>query len=136
MRTSAPLAILFLALGACSQTKAPPAPAASSTSAAVVGAPKAVSKIVFIDKENACDCTRKRQAGTWDALQKALATAGTLPVERIHFDTESPKAQPFMAQKALMVPPGVYFTDGSGTVIDTLQGEVTTDQIVAVLKRK
>ncbi|MBK8480672.1 MAG: hypothetical protein IPL40_05795 [Proteobacteria bacterium] len=125
---------LTLAVVACERTKPAPRQAVASTSAATTNGPATVAKIVFIDKENACDCTRKRIEDTWAAMQAALGTPATLPVERIHVDTQTAQAEAYTMFKPLMVPPGVYFVDASNGVIELLQGEVTTEQIAAVLK--
>ena len=55
-------------------------------------------------------------------------------VERIHFDTQPLLAAPVKAQRALMVPPGMYFLDKQGKLLTLLQGEVTADQINKALK--
>ena len=88
-----------------------------------------------MDKEHACDCTRKRVDDTWAALQTALGTPAKLPIERIHVDTESAKAAAYTTQKPLMVPPGIYFLDGHGNAIELLQGEIDADKIREVLGR-
>ncbi len=133
MRSLALVSLGLLAATSCEQAKAPPKQATTSTVAAVASAPK-VAKVVFIDKENACECTKKRIDGTWAALQGALGTPASLPVERVHLDTEAAKAGFFTMLKPLMVPPGLYFVDGRDAVVEMLQGEVTTEQIAAVLK--
>ena len=124
---------LVLAVAACERNKAGPAEPATKTSA-VTKSPSQVAKIVFIDKEHACDCTRKRTEDTWTAMEAALGASTALPVERIHFDTQAAQAGPYTAAKPLMVPPAIYFVDASNKVIDMLQGEVTTEQIAATLK--
>jgi hypothetical protein len=124
---------LIVAVAACERAKPAPAQAAASTSAAT-NSPAAVAKIVFIDKENACDCTKKRIEDTWAAMQAALGTPASLPVERIHVDTQAAQAEAYTMFKPVMVPPGVYFVDANNAVIDMLQGEVKTEQIAAMLK--
>lgn len=133
MRSLALVSLCLLVATSCEQAKAPPKQATTSTAAAVAGAPK-VAKVVFIDKENACECTKKRIDGTWAALQGALGTPASFPVERIHLDTEAAKAEFYTVLKPLMVPPGLYFVDGRDAVVEMLQGEVTTEQIATVLK--
>ena len=134
MRSLALVPVLLLLAASCEQAKPPPAQPTTSAPAAVASAPK-VAKVVFIDKEHACDCTKKRIDGTWAALQSTLGTPTSLPVERIHLDTEAAQAEAYTLLKPLMVPPGVYFVDGRDAVVDLLQGEVTTEQISAVLKK-
>jgi hypothetical protein len=135
MRTSI-LVSLALTVAACEQAKPAPAQAVASASAATTNGPSTVSRIVFIDKENACDCTRKRIEDTWAAMQAALGTPTTLPVERIHVDTQAAQARVYTLFKPLIVPPGVYFIDEHNAVIDMLQGEVKTEQIAAMLRER
>ena len=92
-----------------------------------------VTKIVFVGKQNACDCTRKTVDAGWAALQKALGTPAKLPVEKLQIDTEGAKVEPYRKQKAIMALPAIYFLDGKDVVLDLLQGEVTAEQIVGVL---
>lgn len=124
---------LAAALAACE--RAAPAPTASTT-AATTATVRKVAKVAFLDQENACDCTRKRIDDTWAALRRALGTPAKLPVERIHVDTQVPLADAYTTAKPLMVAPGLYFVDAQDRVIELLQGEVTTEQIAAVLARK
>lgn len=126
---------LILALPACErpQLAATQASSPSGTAVATRGAAP-VARIVFLDKEDACDCTRQRIAGTWAALQAALGTPASLPVERIHVDTQAALAQTYTLVRPLLVAPGVYLLDANDAVIDVLQGEVTSAQIAAKLE--
>jgi len=130
--------LLTLGLGACERTKAAPAPVAANPPASAVKSQPAskVAKIVFIDKEKACDCTRKRVEETWTALQSALGTPPALPVQRLHGDSQAAEAATYTNAKPLMVPPGIYFIDGQGAVVEMLQGEVEAKEIAAVVKRR
>jgi hypothetical protein len=135
MRTASLLAsLLVVAVAACEQGKAPPPAAQAPVNAAATASSK-IARIVFIDQETACDCTRKRIEGTWTALQAALGAPATLPVERIHLDTQAAQADAYTLLKPLMVTPGVYFVDERNGVVEMLQGEVRQDQLVAILKR-
>jgi hypothetical protein len=127
------VSFLVVAASGCQQAQAPSTQGASSSTAVVAVKPK-VARVVFIDKENACDCTKKRIDGTWAALQTALGTTATLLVERIHLDTQASQAEAYTLLKPLMVPPGVYFVDARDSVIEMLQGEVTAEQIGTILK--
>jgi hypothetical protein len=128
-----PLALTVI-LVACERAQPVSVPGATST-AAVTPVSSSVAKIVFIDQEEACDCTHKRIADTWSAMQTALGTPPRLPVERIHLDTQAAQANAYTALKPLMVPPGIYFVDERNTVVEMLQGEVKTEQVAAVLAR-
>ncbi len=137
MRTIAffPL-VLILALAACERSKAAPAPIAASPAPVVKAQPGSkLAKIVFIDKEKACDCTRKRVEETWAALQAALGAPAALPVQRLHVDTQAAEAGAYTGAKPLMVLPGICFIDGQGTVVALLQGEIEAKEIEMALKR-
>lgn len=96
---------------------------------------RVVAAVVYVDVENCCDCTRDRQAATWANLQSALRAMSNPPrVEVVHLDTQSDGAQLYLDLKPLMVPPGLYFFDDSEVLVEMLQGEVATDQIVQVLR--
>ena len=134
MRSLAILSVIVVSASACQQAKAPPAPSAAGIAAPEASGAK-LAKVAFLDQETACDCTRKRIDATWAALQTALGTPATLAVERIHVDTESASAETYTVLKPLMVTPGIYFLDARDSVVEMLQGEVTAQQITAVLKR-
>jgi hypothetical protein len=130
------LFLLTLGLGACERTKAAPSQVAAQPPVPTVKPQPAskLAKVVFIDKEHACDCTRKRVEQAWTTLQSALGTPPALPVQRLHIDTQAAEAAAYTNAKPLMVPPGIYFVDGHGAVVEMLQGEVEAKQIEAALK--
>jgi hypothetical protein len=133
MRTTLIVSLtLVLSAAACQRKQPAPVPAASAASTPTKAAVK-VTRIAFLDKEHACPCTRKRIDDAWAALQTALGTPASLPVERIPIDTQPAQVATLTAAKPLMVPPGIYFLDANNTVLSMLQGEVTTDQIAATL---
>ncbi len=70
-----------------------------------------VTRVVFVGKEHACDCTRKTVDAGWAALQKALGTPAKLPTERLLVDTQGPKVEPYRNQKPIMALPAIYFLD-------------------------
>ena len=129
------IAVLFPIAALAGGCKAPAASPPSAPSAAPTqpAAKAPVAKIVFIDKENACECTRKSIDGSWAALQAALQGA-SLPVERIHMDTQEAFAAGYREKKPMMAVPGIYFLAEGGAVVELLQGDVTTAQIQAALK--
>lgn len=94
-----------------------------------------VARVVFVGKQNACDCTRRTVDAGWAALQKALGTPAKLPVERLQIDTEGEKVAPYRKQRPMMALPAIYFVDGKNVVLELLQGEVTEAQITALLNR-
>jgi hypothetical protein len=115
----------------CHRSQAQPSASAPATTKAAPA--KTLTKIVFVDKEHACDCTRKAVDAGWAALQKALETPNKLPVQRFHVDTQAAQVDPYRSQKAIMAMPAIYFVDEKESVLDMLQGEVTEAQIQPVL---
>jgi hypothetical protein len=118
-----------------------PSSAAAQTSstqtaqAAETAAATKVARVVFVGKENACDCTRKRVEAGWAALQKALGTPAKVLVERLQIDTQGDKVEPYRKQKPMMALPALYFVDGKNVVLELLQGEVTEAQVTDTLKK-
>jgi hypothetical protein len=110
--------------------------AAQTSQAAESAAATKVARVVFVGKQNACDCTRRTVDAGWAALQKALGTPAKLPVERLQIDTEGEKVAPYRKQKPMMALPAIYFVDGKNVVLELLQGEVTAEQILGVLQPK
>jgi hypothetical protein len=132
--------VLLFAAAGCNRTSSAAA-AQTTASATSVSQPAAanpaaakVARIVFVGKEHPCDCTRKALDAGWAALQKALGTPTKVPVEKLQVDTDGSKVDPYRNQKPIMALPAIYFLDGKGTVVELLQGEVTTDQIAGVLQ--
>ena len=94
-----------------------------------------IAKIIFLDQKECCDCTRERQAKTWDALQSAIKGMNPIPVvEIVHRDTQPDDAGMFLDLEPIMVSPGLYFFGGDGLLKDTLQGELTEAQILKVMQ--
>jgi hypothetical protein len=107
------------------------APAAKAATAPAAGTQ--VARIVFVDKERCCACTRQRIDDAWKALTGIVGFPPGIDVERIHLDTQKERAEPYQRQRAVMVPPAIYFFDRQGTLIDVLQGEVSKKQLQKVL---
>jgi hypothetical protein len=110
-------------------------PPAQATPVATRSSASKLSKIVFVGKERACECTRKAVDAGWAALHKVLVDPGQVLIERIHVDSESARVEPYRAQKPIMALPAIYFVDGRGAVLEMLQGEVGEAQIQAVVER-
>ena len=134
MRLAVIVLLSLFSLPACAKGKSAPAAAMAATPTAPTTSK--VARVVFMDKEHACECTRRRVDDTWAALQTALGTPPKPPVERIHIDTQAAQAAPYTSMKPLMVPPGIYFVDQQQHVVELLQGEVKAEEITAVLKAK
>jgi len=126
----------FVLLGTVSTIgcRRPPQPVQTTNAPTLAPASK-LSKIVFVGKEHACDCTRKSVDAGWAALQKVLGVPSKFPVERMHVDTQSASVEPYRAQKPIMALPAIYFVDGRGSVLDMVQGEVAEAQIQPILEK-
>ncbi|HJX63104.1 MAG TPA: hypothetical protein VJ860_04040 [Polyangia bacterium] len=133
MRFAVIVSLSLLCLPACAKAKGLPAAAVAATP--VPTSASKIARVVFMDKEHACECTRKRVEDTWTALQAAVGTPPELPIQRIHVDTQAAQAGQYISAKPLMAPPGIYFVDQQEHVFELLQGEVKTEEIAAVLKR-
>ena len=95
----------------------------------------AVARVVFVDQEKCCACTRKRIDASWKALMAVLGFPPTIPLDRYHLDTQEKQAEEFLSKKAIMTAPGIYFLDKAGKIVELLQGEVSEAQIKAALAR-
>lgn len=93
-----------------------------------------VGRIVFLDKENCCDCTRTRQNASWSALQEALSAAPSKPLlDVIHVDSQADQAAVYLDLEPVMVTPGLYFFDHKENLLEMVQGEVSREQIEKIL---
>ena len=131
--STAGLLAAMLAAGCAQEVAASEQPPKSTAPTETAAAAAKVSKIVFVGKQKACDCTRERVQATWVALQKALGTPAKLPVERLQIDTEGSKVEPYRKQRPMMALPAIYFVDAKGKVLNQLQGEVAEEQIRAAI---
>lgn len=141
MRTSTIVALLVLTVTepACDNKKAEAASASAPAAVMVSVSPAAlpvakesaakVVKIVFVAKEHACDCTRKKVDTALRALTQVLGEPPKIPVEMLKVDTQEDKVEPYRKQRPMMAVPAIYFVDGKGSVLDLLQGEITAEQI-------
>jgi hypothetical protein len=128
------IAVCFASVAGAASCRRPEPPRPSATAPAAAAAPK-LSKIVFVGKEHACDCTRKAVDASWTALQKALGPTAKLPIEKMYVDTEAARVEAYRSQKPIMALPAIYFVDGQGTVLDQLQGEVNETQVQPILSK-
>jgi len=113
--------------GAC--VAAAPAAAAPTTRPA-----RRAARLVFIDLEKSCPCTQRRVASSWKALTAVLGRPPSIPLDRFHLDTQAAQADPYVDKRPIMVAPGLYVLDGSGNIIDLLQGEITEAQIRGAIR--
>lgn len=93
-----------------------------------------VSRIVFIDMENACACTRKRCDEAWSSLQTVLDSLAAKPgVERLYIDTQEDLVRHYRKLRPILAAPAIYFFSGDGALVEMLQGEVKDGQIIETL---
>jgi hypothetical protein len=108
---------------------------ASPSQATVAGAASTgIARIVFVGKQDACDCTRKAIEATAKALDAALGRPARLPVERLAIDVDRERVAALRAKKPMMALPALYLLDAKGGIVTLLQGEQTEAQIRRVLK--
>ncbi|MFH1843514.1 MAG: hypothetical protein ABIF77_09950 [bacterium] len=122
--------------GASSETEqaASAAPAGEKLSTADFQA-AGVTRIVFVDKKDACACTRERCDGSFGQLQAVLSEDSGIPVEKLLLDTQPDQVAPLRDQKSFLTLPAIYFLDGDDHVVTMLQGEITANEIVRALNR-
>lgn len=141
MRLSLPVAsaLLLLVVVGCrsraSEFESEPSAAHAGTQFSGDSGPGTrVSLIVFVGMDQACACTRARIEKSWKALDDALAGSPDVTVKRIQWDMDKKEAENYSNIKPLMALPGIYFLDDEGRLIEQLQGEVTPEQIAALIK--
>ena len=103
--------------------------ASASTAAATKPAKATVARVVFVGKQDACDWTRKRVDDSFAALQTALGDRRDISVERLQEDLDQASVTHYQQMGAIMVVPAIYLLDGSGALVEMLQGEVTVEQL-------
>lgn len=118
------------ALGtACKEEAAPtPQPEVAATTADLTPSTSSVAKIVFIGKQNACDCTRERVEDSLAALRTALDGSSEIPVEELHVDVEQAEVAKYQQMRSIVTLPAIYLLSDSGALVELLQGEVTEQQ--------
>ncbi len=92
------------------------------------------ARLVFIDLEKSCPCTKRRITSSWKALTAVLGTPPSIPLDRFHLDTQDTKAEPYVDKRPIMVAPGLYVLDQRGNIIDLLQGDITEAQIRGAIR--
>ncbi len=130
--------MFILSAGCDRPTKAAPPPPGSTKSAALgASAPRGtsgVAKIIFVGKQNPCECTKKAIDASWKALEAALGPANRVPVEHLKVDTQEDKVAVYRSRKPFMAVPAIYFLDQSDSILELLQGEVTQEQVTKVVQ--
>lgn len=129
------LALFAAGCGQASGESAPSSPQTEATKQATSSSlgSSSVARIVFIDQEQACECTQNRINGSWTALQAALGSDSGITVERIHRDTQEEQAEEFRLLRPMVTVPGIYLLDQDGAIIELLQGAVTEAQLRTAL---
>jgi hypothetical protein len=109
------------------------APASEKPAAAPAGGK--LAKIVFVGKKNACPCLRADIEAGWKELQRAVGKPAKVPVERLDLDLDWAAVDSLRLKAPFKALPAVYCLDGTGAVLELLEGEVTEAKVVAVLGR-
>lgn len=92
-----------------------------------------VSKIIFVDKQNACKCTRAKTENAWNLLNESIKNNKSISLEKVFGDVEPQKIEPFKAQQSFFAYPAIYFLDSQNKVIKLLQGEIDEQSVKAVI---
>ncbi len=93
-----------------------------------------VGKIVFVGKQHACGCVKRRVDESWEALQFALKKHASVKVERLAMDVHRDRVRELRRQRRFMTLPAVYFFNPEGKLVAMLAGELQPDQITGALK--
>lgn len=94
-----------------------------------------VTRIVFIGKKNACQCTRRQIEKSWADLQAALK-GRNIPVQKIYWDVDEAEVNKYRKIEQFMTLPAVYFLDKDGRIVEMLQGEMDMTLAKAALAQK
>ncbi|MBN1944661.1 MAG: hypothetical protein JW797_03250 [Bradymonadales bacterium] len=122
------------ALAAAAESTPPTTEEEAAEQGTAVGATSsAVTRIVFVDRQGGCACNRRRIDASWTALQTALDGRADIAVERLFSDTNREQVAPFQQMRAILTIPAIYFLDSSGGLVEVLQGQVTSQQVAALL---
>jgi len=95
-----------------------------------------VVRVVFVDLESADAGTQATIDESWASLREAAKARSDLEIERLHKDTQSALAAPYLQQQPLAAVPGIYFLDAKDRLVSLLQGDVLLGQVQALLKKK
>ncbi len=122
---------LFLVLGCgASADIVEPSRAVTDAPEAEAAARAAVHHVVFVGREEACDCTKERVTTSWAALQEVV---GDLPVERVDVDEHPKRVEELEALSVFVAAPAVYFLAEDGSLVDLIQGQLTVTMAREVL---
>ena len=123
------IAVAVLAAACKQEVSASGQPATANAPSKQAAVSPKVAKIVFIGKKSACDCTRKRVDDSFAALQKALEGRSSIAIEQLQVDVDEEAVARYQKLRSFMVLPAIYLLEGSGSLVDLLQGEVTVEQV-------
>lgn len=108
--------------------------AAASASAASVVPKAAAARVVFVDKEEACECTQAKIDAGWTAVQAAIGSTTAVKLERIHMDSQPGVAAPILAKRQIVAVPAAYVLDATGNVLDVFQGDIEEQAVRNALR--
>jgi hypothetical protein len=108
--------------------------AGASSSACSAPTPAVVTRVVFIGKKEACDCTRKAIDAGLKSLETTLAAGHAMPVEKLDVDADPDQVNTYRLMKPFVALPAIYFLDVNEGLVELLQGEVSEAQVQTVLR--
>jgi hypothetical protein len=94
-----------------------------------------VAKIVFLDRLDGNADAKARLDGIWSEVQAALEGWPEVNVERIHIDAEPRQSSKFLEMRSVDKPPGLFFLDADGALLEMVEGEIRANQIREILLR-
>jgi hypothetical protein len=106
----------------------------ASSSACSAPTPAVVTRVVFIGKKEACDCTRKAIDAGLKSLETTLAAGHAMPVEKLDVDADPDQVNTYRLMKPFVALPAIYFLDVNEGLVELLQGEVSEAQVQTVLR--
>ncbi len=93
-----------------------------------------VKAVAFLEQEADCNCNKDKYDQAWRVMQMTVGQLPAIKVTRMDFEKEREASATYINQKDFDMLPAVYFLDEDGKVISLLQGWLTMEQVVAVLK--
>jgi|GEM_PF-1347122 len=111
---------------------AQPSPAASPLSG---GASRTSPlRIVFVDKEVACACTRKAVDAGWKTLESVVGSKSTVPIKRLFLDKQPAEVAVYRNKRPMVALPAIYVLDKAENIVGMVQGEIKAEELRKLLR--
>jgi hypothetical protein len=110
--------------------------APSASPASLSGGPVQTSRlrIVFVDKEVACACTRKAVDAGWKTLQSVVGPKPAVPIKRLFLDKQPAEVAVYRSKRPMVALPAIYVLDKSDKIVGMVQGEVKPEELKKLLQ--